>query len=88
MLVDIESFFLYTCRNSQAMNDIQSLEHHESHEGRPAAYHQGPEYLGHQEVCASAVEQALSGSEQSGEDRTQASANAVYGGGADRIVDL
>lgn len=78
MLVDVEPFFLYTGRDTEAMYDIESFEDHESHSSRPATYYDGSEKLCQQEVGATDVEEPFSGGEQSGQDGSEESADTVY----------
>ena len=78
MFVDVEPFFLYTGRDAEAMYDIESFKDHKSHSCRPASYHDGSEKLCQQEICATGVEEAFFGGEQSGQYGSEESADSVY----------
>ena len=88
MLVDIESFLFNAFRNTQAMYLVQHFKNNEAHACRPRSYHGRAEELCQQEAAAAALEQSLFCGEESCKDRSQATANTVYGRCAYGVVNL
>lgn len=62
MFVNVQTFFLYTCRNAESVNHVKSFEHYKAHSGSPAAYNDGTEQLCPQEVRTATVEKPFFGS--------------------------
>ena len=68
MFVNVESFFLHTFGNAEAVDFVESFEDDESHACCPCAYYECTEYLRSEKAPACTVKQSLTGGKQSGED--------------------
>ena len=88
MLVDIESFLFNAFRNTQAMYLVQHFKDNEAHACRPHSYYGRAEELCQQEAASAAIEQPLFCSEESRKNRSQATANTVYGRCAYGVVNF
>ena len=88
VFVNVESFFLHTFGNAEAVDFVESFEDDESHACCPCAYYECTEYLRSEKAPACTVKQSLTGGKQSGEDGSRETADAVYGTGPYGVVNF
>lgn len=61
VFVNVESFFLHTFGNAEAVDFVESFEDDESHACCPCAYYECTEYLRSEKAPACTVKQSLTG---------------------------
>ena len=88
MFVDVETFFFYALADTQAVCLLDAVEQGESAGGSPEVYDQYAEALSTEESPAVTVERTVRSREQTSHQRSEDTADTVYGTGTHRIVDV
>ena len=88
MLVDVKSLFLNALVNTESDSMLDGPELFYNDWGCTLIYTEYTEGLCTEETEAVAVESALTGGEQTGQQSTENTVDPVHGTGTDRVVDM
>lgn len=88
VLVDVKSLFLNALVNTESDSMLDGPEEYDTAGGCPSIYTEYTEGLCTEETEAVAVESALTGGEQAGQQSTENTVDPVHRAGTDRVVDM
>lgn len=88
MFVYIQTFFLDALVNAQSEELFDRTEEDDAAQGSPAVHTEDTQRLSTERAEAVAIEQAGARREQTNTKGTEDTADAVNGGGTDRIIDV
>lgn len=88
MFIDVEAFFLNALVDTQANGLLNAVEENETASSSPKVDNDNTENLSQEESGAMTVEPALTYREQSRQDGTEDTANAVDGACTNGVVDM
>ena len=78
MFIDVESFFLYTSTNTQAMQLLDAVEQDKTAGGCPKVDAENAEALGAEESPSMTIESSVRGGEQTCHQRAEDTADTMY----------
>jgi hypothetical protein len=88
MFVNVQSFVLNTGRHPKAMKFLDAKEEKEAADSSPTVDDKDAEAFCPKEAPAVAIERAVARREKAGHQRAEDTADAMYGAGTDRVVDV
>lgn len=88
MLIHVQSFVLNTDGHSKAVKLLDTKEEKEAAGSCPEVDDKDAETFSPKEAPAVAIERAVARREKAGHQRAEDTADAMYGAGTDRVVDV